>query len=352
MIERAEIIHFGTPCGEYIEQYLSEQSKQSKDTARNYGTDFRRFLKETFNTTIEDVTAEILDSVDYDVVIKYRNSLYGRLANSTINRHMQSLRSIMRHLKVRNIDGKPILKSDISYFESIKSLPNDSKEIEYMPIEIVDEYIAEAGKERNHPELKQALIMIAVDVALRIEEALDLRVGQFTMGDGYVTVRGYGKGNKEYMDKISVQTYAYLMDITKGDIFNPETKIFSPLNRKNVSDMMNRIKTNLRYQNRNFSFHSLKKTGVTMAYRVTGDILEAQRKGRHSSLETTRKYLKSEDYGITGVFSLRDFEEDLYKKTDHDTLIEAIGEMGKDFQHLLNMKLSSKTKEEKKENVK
>jgi len=229
---------------------------------------------------------------------------------------------------------------DVSYLNAVENLPDIGREIEYMPLEVVDRYIHEAGNEMHNPLLKQAFIMFAVDAGLRLSENLNITKGQFVVEDDHVRIKGYGKGNKEYSDKIGLHVYEAIMRSTRA-VKNSD-KVFDPLNRKNITDMMERIKIKLGYQDRNYSFHSFKKTAVTHAYRVTGDIMEAKRKGRHASLATTQRYLKEEDYGVTGAFSLQSHDDDLYKKVENDLLIEAIGEMGKDFRHLLNLKLSNK----------
>lgn len=338
MVNSTSVIQFGTPCGKDIENYLEERGKWSKNTAASYRGDFSRFLKSVFNTTIEHVTTEQLNNVDYDLLMRYRHDMDGILVNNTINRHISTISAILKHLKSRNV-----LKSDVSYLDDIRKLPIQPVEIAYMPPEVVDRYISEAGKDTNYPELKQNLIMIAVEGALRLNEALELEIGQFTVIDEEtVVLKGYGKGNKEYFDKIDISIYNKLVKAMKTDKNNPKSKIFKPLNTKNITDMMTRIRKQLKYDDMNYSFHSFKKTGVTAAYIASGnDILEAQRKGRHESLDTTRRYLKGEDYGVTGLFSLRERDSEVYKKVSHEELLKGIEGMSEGFLNLLNTKINS-----------
>lgn len=336
-MEKAEnLIPFGTPCGEDIERYLRERAENSKRTATSYRSDIKNFLREQFNSSIEDVTIEQLESLNYKSLIDYRHGIGKYLANSSINRHMNTIKMLIRHLKISNV-----IKKDISYLSEIRKLPIRGEEIEYMPFHIVDKYIEEAGRDLHHSRLKQSAIKIAVECALRLDEVLSLEVGQFTVEGDVVILRGYGKGSEEYLDKLSLTLYEEILSTSNADINNPKSKIFSPLSTKNLTDMMTRIKNKLGYEDRNFSFHSFKKTSVTFVYRLTGDILEAQRKGRHKSLDTTRKYLKSEDYGVTGMFSVRSHDEKMYEKATHKELVKAISKMNKDFQFLLNAKLNS-----------
>lgn len=336
MSNATNLVPFGTPCGEDIERYLRECEMNSERTGQNYRGDISRFLKEVFNTSIEDVTREQLDSVDYDTIVDYRHGLTKNLANSTVNRYINTIKSLMKNLKANNI-----IKSDISFLDVIKALSARTEEIEYMPIEVVHKYVEEAGKDRNHASLKQVAIKISVECALRLDEVLNLKIGQFTVDGNEVTLKGYGKGGKEYLDKLGIELYKEIVQVSGVNENNPNEKIFSQLSTKNITDMMTRIKKKLNYNNRNYSFHSFKKTSVTYAYRLTGDILEAQRKGRHRSLDTTRKYLKNEDYGMTGLFSTQNIDDKMYEKVAHEDLIEVISSMNKDFQFLLNSKLNS-----------
>lgn len=323
-------VKFQTKCGKAIDQFLEEQHKKSKNTERSYRGDIEKFLHSVYEKTIDSITVEELDCLDFDSFSRYINTLKG--SNSTVNRHTSTIRTMMGHLKKRNI-----LESEIGYLDLIKLKRNNSKRIDVMPREIVLNYISEANKEKNYPEKKQNLIMFAVDTALRLEDYLEMKWDQFSPQEEWVIVKGYGKGGKPWIEKISFNVYNSLLEMRQGN----ESKVFAPLSEKNVTDMMNRIKEKLGYQERAYSFHSLKKTAVTFTYRLTGDILEAMKKGKHNNMETTRIYLEEEDYGMTGMFSLGDHDSDLYKKISHEELLVALNELNKDTLHLLNIKIGS-----------
>lgn len=335
----ASTIKFQTKCGKAIDQFLNERYKRSKNTAQGYRGDIEKFLKEVYEKTIDTITVEELDCLDFDSFSEYINSITG-VSNSTVNRHTSSIRTMMNNLKKRNI-----LESDVGYLDLISLKRNTSKPIDVMPREVVLNYITEADKEQNYPEKKQNLIMFAVDTALRMEDYLEMKWDQFSPQEEWVIVKGYGKGGKPWIEKISYKVYSSLLNMRQGN----ESKVFSPLSEKNVTDMMNRIKGKLGYTDRAYSFHSFKKTAVTFTYRLTGDILEAMKKGKHSNMETTRIYLQEEDYGMTGMFSLGDHDSDLYKKITHEELLMALGELNKDTLHLLNIKIDNlKKKNEEK----
>lgn len=327
----APTIKFQTKCGKAIDQFLNEYDKQSKNTVQGYKGDIEKFLHKVYEKTIDTITVEELDCLDFDSFSEYINGIKDS-SNSTVNRHTSTIRTMMDHLKKRNV-----ITSEIGYLDLIKLKRNNSKRIDVMPRAVVLNYISEAGREKNHAKKKQNLIMFAVDTALRMEDYLEMKWDQFSPQEDWVIVKGYGKGGKMWIEKISYKVYNSLLEMRQGN----ESMVFTPLSEKNVTDMMNRIKLRLGYQDRTYSFHSLKKTAVTFTYRLTGDILEAMKKGKHSNLDTTRIYLEEEDYGMTGMFSLGDHDSDLYKKIAHDELLMALSELNKDTLHLLNIKIDS-----------
>lgn len=339
MRKLAEISKFQTKCGSAIEEYLNEKGEHSKNTEVSYKGDFQRFTEDVFGKSIDTITAEELDLIDYEIIMNYRKSMIKDVSNATVNRHMNTIKGIIKHLKTRKM-----LNVDTSYLDLIKKLPIKPVEIEHMPMEIVDKYVDEARLEKNHGELKQNVIRFAVDTGLRLEEVLAVELKQFKIDGDTVIFKGYGKGNKEYIDRISLSMYNDLLK-TMTNKENPNGKIFAPLNTKNITDMMARIQKNLGLENREYSFHSFKKTAVTNTYRATGCILAAQKKGRHSNINTTRGYLKEEDFKITGMYSLRsmNYDEEAYKKIEYEELLNALEGMNKDFLHILNMKLSENT---------
>jgi len=312
---------------EVVRQFLAEAEKRSVNTARGYETDISKFIKATFGKSIEIITVEDFESIDYNIFAHYIESIK-KSSNSTVNRSISTIRTLMKYLKARSV-----IKRDIAYLDLIKLKKNKSVRIDIMPRQVVLNYISEAGKERNHARMKQCLIILAVDTALRLEDLLEIEWSQFSPREDDVVMRGYGKGG-DWLEKINYNVYEQLLELK----VEGQRKVFAPLSEKNVQDMMNRIKKNLDYQESSYSFHSFKKAAVTFTYRITGDFLEAMKKGKHANPETTMIYLEEENYGATGMFSLGEFDSETYKNIAHEDLLKVIGEMNKDTIHLLNIK--------------
>lgn len=337
-IEKIKTNNTQTKAGRAIEQFLRECQKRSEDTEINYRGDIRRFLDMVYDgQTIDTITLEELNQLDFDTFSEYVETCFEGLSNNTVNRHTSSIKALMKHLKARGL-----IKSNISYIDLITLLPNDSKRIERMPQEVFMRYIDEAGREKHNPLAKQEIIKLAIDTSLRLEDYEKMEWDQFSpqeIGED-VEITGYGKGNKRWHTKISYEVYEGLLKLKKNQDID-EKRVFAPLSRKNVSDMMLRFKEVLGYRDRRFSFHSFKKTAVTFTYRETGDLTEAMRVGQHSNVNTTLDYIEGIDYGVTGMFSLGLESHDglLYKKASHEELLTALDELNKDTLFLLNLKL-------------
>lgn len=314
--------------GNYVETFLEEL--HSENTAIAYRGDFSRFIKTVFNKEIHTITKKEIESVDYDMIIAYRKEL--NLAPSTINRHINSIKSILFYLK-----GRKVIDLDLDFFAIIKELKKQTNEIPHMPIEVVHEFIEQAKEERHNATTKANLIMFAVDSGLRLSELLELKTSDFTETNDHYLLTGYGKGNKKYTDSIAKEVVEQLFS---DMIPNEENRIFYPLSEKNAKDMMVRIRKKLGYDKEKYSFHSLRKTSVTYTHDLTGSLLVAQRKANHSSPNTTTIYVENRELEITGYFSTQNIEKDLYKNVEHEELLNALASMPTEFLQILNNKLS------------
>lgn len=345
---KAEVIELKTDMCARIEQYLQERSKRSERTYTAYRTDIQQFIQAVFKKEMERVSKNDFERLTFDMLYEYFDNLYEErnkkteertYKNTSINRKISSITSLITRLK-----GMGLIDADINYLTLIDPLPDDTEEIEHMPLEVAYIYIEEAGRDLHKSKEKQALMMLAVDSGLRVGELLGLKRKNFIKTDGQIVVSGRGKVNKEFNVAISEELYEEIMSL----LGNPKEKVFT-LSAKNVIDMMNRMKKSLGYDDHNYTFHSFRKTSLTITYEVAG-LLEAQKKGHHSSIDTTKRYIKKKDLMITGALSMgKDIKHDMYKTVDQSILLEALEGLSKDTQFILNLKINSVLKNKEKE---
>ena len=332
----SNVTQLRTKCGKTIEQFLNEHSKGSTATERCYRGDITRFLAEVFhNKTIDMITSEELDTLDYEMLTEYIETFTVE-KNTTKNRHIGTIKEMYKYLKGRNI-----LQSDISYLDLVKSFNDDSEEIEAMPIDVFYEYIEEAGKETHNAEVKTMLLKLAADQGVRLGALLNLTWSSFIQKDDGVVIKGLDKGNKKFIKVMSFEMYEDLLKL-RGD--SPvHSKVFTPLSAKNVTDMMIRIRKKLGYEERGYSFHSLRKTSITFEHRFNGgDVLETQRFSGHSNTNMLQTYVDEIGRGVRGMLSLGNYDKDAYKKVSHDELLEVIEELSSDIKHLINAKIQQR----------
>ena len=206
-----------------------------------------------------------------------------------------------------------------------------------IPLDVAMQYADYARVFESRGVEKALLIKLALETALRAEELLKLEWKQFIIEDDGVAIvskaGNKGKGNKEYVDKIDHAFYRELLELKSiGNTDNLFT-----LKYRTVADMMAKLNTVFGNNDRNYTFHSFKRTSVTMVYLMSGCIITAQRKARHNDINTTKKYLKIQEQPISGVISSTMGDNaDLYKNIEHDLLIKCLDKCRLDMKVVLN----------------
>lgn len=330
MASLATVTEFQTKVGKAIEDFLHEAIKQSTDTEKAYRGDIKRFLHDVYDKSINTITADELELLDYDSFKSFLNSFYNVQSNSLINRYASCIKSMYRHL-----NSTKAIKSDMSFFELIKTLPNNAKSYDSIPMEAAFQYMEAALKEKNKGLEKKLIIKTAIETGLRDSELRELEWSQFKPDGEKVYIKGFGKGNVKYIEVISRDFYNELLQLK----VDGQKTVFT-LTKKSITDMMIRLRKQLQHEDRNYTFHSFKKTAVTNTYKFTGSITDAQKKGKHKHLTTTQIYLEEEEAKMTGYFSLEGkIDHNLYKNVPHEVLIQALQGMSKELLFNLNLKL-------------
>ncbi|MDT0160392.1 site-specific integrase [Bacillus sp. AG4(2022)] len=325
-----------------IEKYLTTLGYNSEQTKVAYKHDIELFFGIIKKKEIEYLTEEDVQLTydDFEDFIEYMHSKVDKqgnrvYVNKTINRKVASVKGLIKYLAAKK------LVKDISYLPLIKSLPETKNHHGVLEASEVFRLAELALEERNKGEIKRLLILFGLDTCVRKAALLNLKWTDFIEKEDVVIVKGIDKGNKDFRESISKDFYRELLTI-KGE----SDRVFE-IGIDAVDKMFKRLVKKMNIpEERNIVFHSIKKAGVQFRYRVTGDILEAQRAAKHSRLDTTRIYLEEEDYGALGAVSSNGkVNMDGYKEVSHEILLAAIGKLKKDQQFILNMKIMEVLKE-------
>lgn len=324
---------------EYIEDFFKEKQRQSNNTYIAYLTNINMVCKDVFGCNIYEMNKNDIESLKLDVLKRYMDNLINssKYTNTSINNKMYSIKALIRDLTAHDV-----IEYDISKLNLIKPLPVDSEETEMIPFETALAYAEYFNdNEKHNGEEKKWATILGFELGNRMNEILSLTRNQLVVDGDTVIVKSKGKnrgkGNKEYHEKIGIEIYKELIKL------NPNSdKIFS-INYRNMADAFQRANEHFGNELLNYTPHSLKHLAVTLEYRFTNDILAAQRKGKHSSIETTRRYLKIEEIVHVGAYSrMISTQRDSYKNTDLETLISIIDTLPMDIKMLINKKIEEK----------
>lgn len=334
--------------GEHIEDFLNEYKKKSESSFKNYRSSLNKVFKDVIKKTdykyiaksdIEDLSATVLKDYFNELHDELNEDDEPKYKNATINRHISVIKELIRYLK-----SWDIISYDLDKLKLIKSLPDTREEIEMIPFDLAMEYAAYFAKEDQGLE-KSLIINLATETGMRASELLSVEWSNFIEVEDGVILKSYGykkgKGNKEWIDKISKELYKELLQLkTIGN----NVKLFT-LTYKQLVGIMERGNKLLNNTGINYSFHSFKKLAVTMCYLNNGNCIDsAMKKARHSNVNTTMRYLRLTNLNVTGIISAKmNTEEDIYKKVSHELLLECLEEMRPEMLLLLNNKIKNKT---------
>lgn len=322
-----------------IRRYFERHANKSEQTRVAYENDVKQFFKVIKNKSINELSAEdvqlTLDDFE-DFIYIMRNSLNSKnersFSNKTINRKIAAVKGLVKYLAAKKIIN------DISYLDLIESLPEEKNTYGVFTVEEVFKMADLALEERELGLVKRYVLLFALDTCVRKASLLKLKWSDFTVRDEDVLVKGVDKGNKEFRESISKEFYKELLQLK-----NKESEYVFNISQRALDSSFKRLREKVvpNYKERNLTFHSIKKCGVTFRYRRSGgDILEAQKAAKHSRLDTTRLYLEDEEYGALGAVSSKGkINDDLFKEVDHETLIKAISNCNKNLQLILNIKI-------------
>lgn len=325
---------FDTEVYDQIMRFITNRKRRSKNTAINYETDIRRFFKITRGKNIEHLNKEDLIHTMEEVEDYYSYLIdVQKVGFNTANRYLTSVKGCFEYLQKKG------MVNDIDFLdiETVNDNVNHYGILTPDEIELALQLVLRQGKKETGL-IKHLLIKFAADTSARLNECLNLKWSNFTLRETDVQINTIGKGNKEFKPKISKELYNEILKL-KGI---SDSEFVFDIHRNTVQRMMNKLRKDMNIpKERNITFHSFKKFGVSHMYKTTRDLNQARKAANHSSTKTTELYIDTEeDYGVMGYFSSAyGVDENLYNKVDLKTLQTAISQLDKGQQMYINMKL-------------
>lgn len=281
-----------------IKEFAEEAGLNSPSTYQAYYNDAMQFVKIIFNK--ESISTDTLaSSITRASVVEYRKYLISelKLQGSTIKRKLSSLRELSTYLYSLGYN------IDLNIFKSLQKIKSNTNSYEVLSLEEAHMLIDWIKNNEKHNSIsKYRYCQLALDTAIRAEAINKLTKASFIVKSDEVIIKGVDKGNKAFKKSISIEFYNELRTDLNFDDLSISEPIFNHT-AKNRSDMINRAKKALGWENRNITFHSFKKGAVTHAYNTNKDIQLARKVGGHSSINTTQTYLADSEEMFQGAIS-------------------------------------------------
>jgi integrase len=301
-----------------IENFLNDKSE---NTAINYRIDINQFTQFFYGKDLEYILEDELEKIEADDIITYRNWLRGKYANATVNRRINSMKSLFGYLEA----GNPLIRKAI--FNVAKSLMENPKSWGTLTWEEAQEMAQLANKLPNGHEFS-VLIEVAVKTCIRLSALLNLRWEQIydkdQKGEKIKVIETIDKG-QPHLKPISEKVWERI-ETLKG-----KEKVFANFHPHKVGGHLDQLCKWMNIEdNRNITFHSFKKTGISYVFDTTNDIMLAQQQANHKSSATTMKsYLEHKkdlreipSYTMGEEITLQDLES-----LTKEQLLKAISQM-------------------------
>lgn len=325
-----------------IESFLNEKGDSSNNTRRAYEKDIKNFFMLMIGKELSQLTVHDL-GFDKEEIIRYRTHLKElkkedgikpKYKNSSINRFIDSVRSLFIELQANGYD-EYISK----YAFHFKDLPETDSETAGELTEEEFTQFQETALQLENGLMKSLLIGLAGRTSFRLSALLKLTwsdISYINHGKhkGMWLVEVYDKGNKHDEKVIHDSFYKKLLEIK----VEGQERLFK-ISDTAMNNAIQRI-CKLLYidENRNISFHSLKGYGINVVIDNGGNVFDVKKQGNHGSIETSDKHYKnrSNDYTMSAAFLIdEEMNTDALDGLDKDQLLALIRGANKSVQREL-----------------
>lgn len=292
-----------------INTFLNRTEQNSKNTRGTYERAIRNFFKTMRNKELEDLVEEDLIFTKPQIET-YQTNLKNQYKSATVNNRISALKKCYMKLEDYGFDVKP------SWFDLDRYSEHDKESYDALTHQEVIDIINLVSTTRKGFE-KALLVRVAYSTAFRRTSILNLKWTDIINRNGQWYLKALDKGNKWDYKKISDDLYHELMkqkELVVGE------KIFQ-LTPKTVNRMMNYIRENMDFGERNITFHSFKKSSIKEVALLTNyDLKAMQRQGNHSNVTTT----------LNDYMAEKDLDELVIVDTNYNIPLEKFDEMSKE----------------------
>jgi integrase len=307
------------------------ESQRSEKTSRDYDMRVREFFRLVLDKDIEHVTYEEIRSIKKaDVKNEYVAMLVakGNVGN-TIQTKLNSVRSFYNELQSNDFKVNPMIfkmKIDIDVnhhnaltADELQQLFEFLKGEKYLGVE---KYLLAKTLFTTANRRTATLNMTWNDnfiIRKDIDTNTDINI-----------IRVRDKGGKWIEKPISDEYYEELQQLNKG-----QRRVFE-LSDRTMERALERFSKVL---GKKITFHSLKSTSITLAYKMCRDIELVRQLGGHSSISTTQIYIREEENLVNQLsYNMsREIDNNLLESVSHEELMHFLEE-NQDIKNMIIMR--------------
>ncbi|MFQ3543622.1 tyrosine-type recombinase/integrase [Halobacillus rhizosphaerae] len=256
--------------------FLNRKGQNSKNTRDTYERHIKDFFITMRNKNLKELVEEDLIFTKRQIE-DYQIALKDNYKGATVNNSISALKECYKKL---NDDGFPV---ESTWFDLERYDEHDSRSYDPFTHEEVIKVIQLVTPTRKGAE-KALLVRLAYATAFRQKSLLNLKWKDIVEKNGVWYIKTLGKRNKWSHKKLSMDLYNTLMEHkTKSK----SEKIIT-LTKKTVQGMMDYIRSNMDFGDREIVFHSFKSASINEVEAITnGDVKAMQAHGDHSNFSTT-----------------------------------------------------------------
>lgn len=259
-----------------IHTFLSRKKQNSLNTSQTYERHIRDFFRTMRNKELSNLVEEDLVFTKNQIE-SYQVALKENHKGSTTNNAISAIKECYAKFEDDGFNVKE------SWFKLDRYDEHDSDPYDAMTAEEVHQAMEVVSRTRKGDE-KALIIRVAFATAFRQKSLLEAKWSDIILINDQWYLRVLGKGNKLRHKKLSEDLYKTLMKHKENS--NSE-KIFQ-LTKKTIGKMMNLIREEIDFGDRNIVFHSFKKASIREVNIMTnGDLKAMQAQGDHENVKTT-----------------------------------------------------------------
>lgn len=198
---------FAKHLTEYLSVYLPSQKNLSKNTIHSYRDAFKlliQYCQETKNIPAERITMEVLSNELITGFLQWLET-ERKCSISTRNQRLAAIHSFFRYVQAEEPSG-------LFHFQKVIAIPSKKAKktvVEHLTAEAMKLLLEQPDKSSLKGRRDLTLMSVLYDTGARVQELIDLRVGDVILNEPAVIVLT-GKGNKTRRVPLMKNTMALL----------------------------------------------------------------------------------------------------------------------------------------------